>query len=284
MAFFRIEKLLVDGEWDLCKTVWGDSPLGDFHWGILYILTRTGEFHQRNGFNPKGSHSSLLKIRLHFNALIEIRLSKLMTVRNHHKTSTKIACTVYVYFTFLVLPKSTLLQINLIAYYLNICVVLIYYCVFSIGVETRVNNKASHSESSTNILHDMHISCGELPAFVQSKTERYTFKRKCLKYFVEGGHLYFKNKVKDILTKKSVEVVLQVVIDEEKRQELIKLTHEGADCGESTTLKSHRGINTTQYMISERFFWPSFSKDVRSYIKNCKSCQFVNKNLTKISS
>lgn len=148
-------------------------------------------------------------------------------------------------------------------------------------MEIQVNDKASNSESSTNILHDIYIyiSCGELPAFVQSKTERYTFKRKCLKYFVEGGQLYCKNKVKDILTKKSVEVVLQVVIDEEKRQELIKLTHEGADYGESTSLKSHRGVNTTQYMISERFFWPSFSKDVRSYIKNCKSCQFVNKNL-----
>lgn len=102
-----------------------------------------------------------------------------------------------------------------------------------------------------------------------------------MKYFVEGGHLYCKNKVKDILTKKSVEVVLQVVIDEEKRQELTKLTHEGADSGESTSLKSHRGVNATQYMISERFFWPSFSKDIRSYIKNCKSCQIVNKNLTK---
>lgn len=150
-------------------------------------------------------------------------------------------------------------------------------------MEIRVEEKASHSESSTNIVRDIYIyiTCGELPAFVQNKTERYTFKRKCLKYFVEVGHLYCKNKVKDILTKKSVEVVLQVVIDEEKRQELIKLTHEGADSGESTSLKSHRGVNATQYMISERFFWPSFSKDVRSYIKNCKSCQFVNKNLTK---
>lgn len=150
-------------------------------------------------------------------------------------------------------------------------------------MEIRVEDKASHSESSTNIVRDIYIyiTCGELPAFVQNKTERYTFKRKCLKYFVEGGHLYCKNKVKDILTKKSVEVVLQVVIDEEKRQELIKLTHEGADSGESTSLKSHRGVNATQYMISERLFWPSFSKDVRSYIKNCKSCQIVNKNLTK---
>lgn len=150
-------------------------------------------------------------------------------------------------------------------------------------MEIRVEAKASHSESSTNIVRDIYIyiTCGELPAFIQNKTERYTFKRKCLKYFVEGGHLYCKNKVKDILTKKSVEVVLQVVIDEEKRQELIKLTHEGTDSGESTSLKSHRGVNATQYMISERFFWPSFSKDVRSYIKNCKSCQFVNKNLTK---
>lgn len=150
-------------------------------------------------------------------------------------------------------------------------------------MEIRVEDKASHSESSTNIVRDIYIyiTCGELPAFVQNKTERYTFKRKCLKYFVEGGHLYCKNKVKDILTKKSVEVVLQVVIDEEKRQELIKLTHEGADSGESTSLKSHRGVNATQYMISERFFWPSFSKDVRSYIKNCKSCHLVNTNLTK---
>lgn len=150
-------------------------------------------------------------------------------------------------------------------------------------MEIRVEDKASHSESSTNIVRDIYIyiTCGELPAFVQNKTERYTFKRKCLKYFVEGGHLYCKNKVKDILTKKSVEVVLQVVIDKEKRQELIKLTHEGADSGESTSLKSHRGVNATQYMISEIFFWPSFSKDVRSYIKNCKSCQIVNKNLTK---
>lgn len=172
--------------------------------------------------------------------------------------------------------QSTISKINCIAYYLNICI------VFSIGLERRVEDKALRTQLSRNIVRDIYIyiTCGELPAFVQNKTQRFTFKRRSLKYFVEGGHLYYKNKVKDILTKKPMEVVLQVVIDEEKRQELIKLTHEGAGCGESTSLKYHRGVNATQYMISERFFWPSFSKDIRLYIKNCKRCQFVNKKFT----
>lgn len=146
------------------------------------------------------------------------------------------------------------------------------------GVENNIENNKSSSESSTNKLCDIYIyiTCGRIPAYVKTKTERQTFKRRCMKYFVEGGHLYHKRKVKDCLTSGSVEVVLQVVINEIKRQELIKLTHEGADCGESTTLASHRGVNATQSMIAERFYWPSFSKDIRTYITNCKGCQFLN--------
>lgn len=77
------------------------------------------------------------------------------------------------------------------------------------------------------------------------------------------------------------EMSVRAIMDPKRREEEIQLIHEGADSEESSALSGHRGIHATQDLISERFYWPGFAKEVRSYITSCKSCQLVNTSTMK---
>jgi len=109
------------------------------------------------------------------------------------------------------------------------------------------------------------------PGFVLSKNEKSNFRRQTKSFYVLNDVLFFK--------KNST----RVIFDEEERKNILKMIHEGSEESiEAVALSSHRGRDTTINMINQRFYWPSMTLDVKSYIKKCDICQRVNPATLKI--
>jgi hypothetical protein len=49
---------------------------------------------------------------------------------------------------------------------------------------------------------------------------------------------------------------------------LIKWLHSGG-------LGRHFGMDKTAPLVKERYFWPSFNKDVRNFVEVCRICQLA---------
>jgi hypothetical protein len=52
------------------------------------------------------------------------------------------------------------------------------------------------------------------------------------------------------------------------RLNLIKELHSGG-------LGGHFGIDKTTSLVKERYFWPSFNKDVQNFVEGCRICQLA---------
>jgi len=78
--------------------------------------------------------------------------------------------------------------------------------------------------------------------------------RKASGFFVADGQLW----------KKDSRAKHKLVIDEEKRLDLLRQAHD--DLG-------HKSIFTTRTQILERFWWPYFDDDIHWYLKTCHECQ-----------
>lgn len=75
--------------------------------------------------------------------------------------------------------------------------------------------------------------------------------------YINDATLNFVRRLKDRVSKVPKEMCVQAIIDQKRREEIIKLIHKGADSEESSSLSGHRGINATQDLISDRFYWPA---------------------------
>ncbi|CAK9290314.1 unnamed protein product [Gordionus sp. m RMFG-2023] len=95
------------------------------------------------------------------------------------------------------------------------------------------------------------------------------------KFIVKDDVLYRKIKNKETL----------VIMEEEEKQRVISIIHQGSDISlESKAIGAHLGINKTQLKLSERYWWPKLFQDTIDFIKSCDRCQKANVRFTKISS
>ncbi|CAK9291110.1 unnamed protein product [Gordionus sp. m RMFG-2023] len=95
------------------------------------------------------------------------------------------------------------------------------------------------------------------------------------KFIVKDDVLYRKIKNKETL----------VIMEEEEKQRVISIIHQGSDISlESKAIGAHLGINKTQLKLSERYWWPKLFQDTIDFIKSCDRCQKANIRFTKISS
>ena len=62
----------------------------------------------------------------------------------------------------------------------------------------------------------------------------------------------------------------QLVVPRKYRQELLRIGHD-------VPLAGHLGIRRTGYRITQNFFWPGVSDDVRAYCQTCEVCQRIGK-------
>ena len=76
-------------------------------------------------------------------------------------------------------------------------------------------------------------------------------------------------------TAEGVEIKKQIVVPEKYRKRLLCLAHE-------SHLAGHFGVNKTMGKLCENFFWPGIRKDVKRYVRSCRTCQVVGKPNQKI--
>ncbi|XP_019379465.1 PREDICTED: zinc finger and BTB domain-containing protein 11, partial [Gavialis gangeticus] len=91
-------------------------------------------------------------------------------------------------------------------------------------------------------------------------------KRKIRKaaacYVVRGGTLYYQRRRRDQPRFAELEVVLQA----ERRERLIRAAHLGPDGAHRTRLQTWQGL-------SQQYWWRGILKQVKDYIKECSKCQ-----------
>jgi hypothetical protein len=75
------------------------------------------------------------------------------------------------------------------------------------------------------------------------------------------------------LYRKAVDSAHKLVIEKDKRMEMLKMAHDSL---------GHRGFYATKTLISERFWWPELERDVSWYCKTCHLCQTRQKLLVKV--
>ncbi|XP_044133676.1 uncharacterized protein LOC122926366, partial [Bufo gargarizans] len=62
----------------------------------------------------------------------------------------------------------------------------------------------------------------------------------------------------------------QLVVPRKYRQDLLRIGHD-------VPLAGHLGIRKTGYRVTQNFFWPGVSDDVRAYCQTCEVCQRIGK-------
>uniref|UniRef100_A0A8D0HMQ2 Zinc finger and BTB domain containing 11 n=1 Tax=Sphenodon punctatus TaxID=8508 RepID=A0A8D0HMQ2_SPHPU len=91
-------------------------------------------------------------------------------------------------------------------------------------------------------------------------------KRKIRKaaacYVVRAGTLYYQRRQRDQQRFAELEVVLQA----ERRAQLIRAAHLAPDGSHRTRLQTWQGL-------SQRYWWRGILKQVKDYIKECSKCQ-----------
>jgi hypothetical protein len=60
--------------------------------------------------------------------------------------------------------------------------------------------------------------------------------------------------------------------DEDRKRQVLYEFHDPSVGG-------HRGMNKTSCVIKSQYYWPNMRREVKEYVKQCRSCQ-VNKMLT----
>ena len=90
-----------------------------------------------------------------------------------------------------------------------------------------------------------------------SRSEFREFKRKALRYLVQGSHLF---------RRQGRNIPLRRVIDSlEERKRIMSSLHEES---------GHRGREGTYNKIAQRYWWVGLYEDVKKHVKTCGPCQF----------
>ena len=95
---------------------------------------------------------------------------------------------------------------------------------------------------------------------------------KQLKNFIRAASHFFVTR-EGRLYRKAVDSAHKLVVDKDKRMEMLKMAHDSL---------GHRGFYATKTLISERFWWPELERDVSWYCKTCHLCQTRQKLLVKV--
>ena len=61
-------------------------------------------------------------------------------------------------------------------------------------------------------------------------------------------------------------ITTQLAVPKTLRNKILSLSHD-------TPLYAHGGRNKTYFMVSQSFFWPGMSRDVKLFCKSCDTCQ-----------
>jgi len=109
-----------------------------------------------------------------------------------------------------------------------------------------------HSEDLLHQIKDFLTNL-QLPTFSSDKEKR-SFLAKALHYYVKSGKL----------SRCSSSYPIQVIVDLQKRQKIIELTHDHL---------GHHGIYSTYKTISIRFWWPGMLQDIKIFVQSCHPCQ-----------
>ena len=108
---------------------------------------------------------------------------------------------------------------------------------------------------------EMYEQDGSYTAEINSVGQKRNFRKACKNFSIVDGHLIFKNS-------------RRVIFKKDRKTMIIHDTHEGLnDNPESIALSGHRGRDSTQKKIAERFYWHGIVEDVKNYINVCKKCQ-----------
>ena len=125
-----------------------------------------------------------------------------------------------------------------------------------------------------------HVDLNSIESYIRNKTypeklkdkgRKANFRKACKKFTIADGHLTYKGK-------------RRVIFEESRKRSIIHDVHEGiSDSPEAVALSGHRGRESTNQIISERFYWHGMVDDVNNYIKTCQKCQHQGKIFKKIS-
>ena len=100
------------------------------------------------------------------------------------------------------------------------------------------------------------------PSEFQNKEQR-SYYAQWNKIFIIKGTLYRAWKIE---TNGSNQLVFQFIVPQQKRREIVETAHD-------KTLSGHCGVEKTQFRIRQRYYWPSWEKEVRDYVLSCETCQ-----------
>lgn len=100
----------------------------------------------------------------------------------------------------------------------------------------------------------------------QTKNGKSNFRRQAKPYSQENGTLFYDHSKHGRVR----------VVKEEDKEHILRSCH-------SDPLAGHQGINRTSQKICERYYWPSMSKEIQTFVRACLQCQMQNK-IKKVSS
>lgn len=119
---------------------------------------------------------------------------------------------------------------------------------------TRPTKAKTNSEKDETLKQIFHfLSTMRLPQFPSDK-EKKSFIQKSQSYFIQDKNLWKRNQKQ----------ALRVILDSEKRKQILKMAHD--DLG-------HRGSLATYRTLCLRYYWPTLREDTNEYIRTCHECQ-----------
>jgi Integrase zinc binding domain len=86
------------------------------------------------------------------------------------------------------------------------------------------------------------------------ESQKKNFLRTALKFFAQGGHLWKKRE-------NGCHIRVPTI---EERQQIMDSCHNEV---------GHKGIYSTRYLLTSRYWWPTVYKDVANFVRTCHECQ-----------
>lgn len=116
---------------------------------------------------------------------------------------------------------------------------MLYFLVTDANDE-KVKKKRSHVD-----LNDVfeYLKTNIYPEHICTKNEKSNFRKQCKPFQIENGQLFYKK------------THARVIINKVEQENIIKLMHCGSNSSnEASALSGHRGRDTTQLLIKERYY------------------------------